>query len=156
MKEMTASIIVHSIEGGGLPPHILLLSETMRPRWILHPFDVYQQGYTGNRVVWMPTTENMLEDGLLLVTLHLLKDEKVVQMAKEYFKKDPAADIQMYDDIDPEGLNEMRVFGRHCKKRCSLLVSVLAGSYLMERPQLSVLKKYPNLDPIVCLQQENY
>jgi len=156
MKEVTASIIVHSIEGGDLPPHVLLLRETMRPRWFLCPFDLYQQGYAGKRIVWMPTTEHMLEDGLLMVTLHLLKDEKVVKMAKEYFKKDPAADIQMYDDIDPEGLNEMRVFSSRSKKRCSMLVSVLAGSYLLERPHLSVLKKYPNLDPVVCLQQESY
>lgn len=75
MGTITAQILIgtgHPYHGGIVPTHALWLSENSRPAWRCHPFDHSpdpKEHWEERQCVWIPTCDNMLEDGLLLAAL---------------------------------------------------------------------------------------
>lgn len=75
MGTITAQILIgtgHPYHGGIIPTHALWLSENSRPAWRCHPFERSldpKEHWEERQCVWIPTYDNMLEDGLLLAAL---------------------------------------------------------------------------------------
>lgn len=75
MGTISAQILIgtgHPYHGGIIPTHALWLSENSRPAWRCHPFERSldpKEHWEERQCVWIPTCDNMLEDGLLLAAL---------------------------------------------------------------------------------------
>lgn len=152
MSTFTAQILVgtkHSYDGGIINvSHILYLSENSRPAWVLSPTDVFNEnGHTQKRITWIPTLENMLEDALVMIGLYVLKDEKLVSLANDYFDNPKQDFLELHQDIQPEGLQELYNHTRLIKSNHKMILSVFQGSTLLR--QLSVLEQFQN-DIEVC------
>ena len=106
MATMTAQILIgspHPYNGGINPTHKIYLSENSRPALILTREDIYEQDTkdTFEKVTWIPTLENMLDDILLMVSFFILKDEYILQeLSKIDVKK--LNFLEMYEEIDEE------------------------------------------------------
>jgi hypothetical protein len=90
----------------------------------------------------------MLEDALLMVALHVWKDEKLIQMAKQFFQKDKTNHILLYEDIDAKALDLMRERTRQLDGCGKITISVFRGSTVHN--QVPVLKEY-QMDVEVCM-----
>jgi hypothetical protein len=112
MSTFTAQILVgqkHAYDSGIINiSHSLFLSENSRPAWILSPTDIFKhQEEPQSRITWIPTIENMLEDALVMIGLYVLKDEKLLSMAKNHFTNPRKDFIELYTDINQEDLQEL-------------------------------------------------
>ena len=97
MSTVTASILVgtaHPNHSGIGPTHQLLLTENSRPAWSL-----YRLHAAKPLAVWIPTVEDMLEDGLLMVGLLVLKAADLTAAAVAFRGEYPDR-VVLYDDID--------------------------------------------------------
>jgi hypothetical protein len=137
MSTVTATILVgsaHQNHTGIIPTHQLLLTENSRPAWSL--FDMH----SGNRrSVWVPTVEDMLEDGLLMVGLLVVQDEELIAAARG-FRGGYSDRVEMYDDIDESERRRLHELCRGLGPITKLVVTVLEGSSLAR--QLAVLRRY--------------
>ena len=151
MATLTAQILIgssHQNHGGIQPTHYLSLSENSRPAWILVPENIFGPGNEKNpRITWIPTIENMLEDALLMIAINVLKDEGVIDLAKEHFKRDIHGPLALYEDIDQAALKNLYQECRKLKNRYKIVLTVLEGSSI--RNQLKVLNDY-GIDMEVC------
>ena len=96
MAAITATILVgtaHQNHGGIEPTHQLLLSENSRPAYSLFAMHSSQP-----QTVWIPTVEDMLEDGLLMAGLLVVEDPELVAAAGT-FRRGYAERVEMYEDI---------------------------------------------------------
>ncbi len=104
MATLTAQIIVgraHPNHGGINPTHYLFFSENDRPAWVLVPENVFgKRPLEMEKTVWIPTVEHTLEDGLLMIALHILKDREIVNLTEEYFENKGIDRAKLYEDID--------------------------------------------------------
>ena len=109
MASFTAQILIGN--GGGydnegiIPDSTLFLSENSRPAWVLK--------YRGRKITWIPTLDNMLEDGLLMLAIFVLKDPELVELAQEYFHNKEVNKAALYDDIrtSPSALSKKSFYG---------------------------------------------
>jgi hypothetical protein len=155
MASHTACMLVgsgHPNHGGISANCMLLLSENHRPAWELLPMPGTRLPGRGkppqNRAVWIPTVEDMLEDGLLMVGLLVHRDPKLVELATSFFKQDYTRRIEMYDDIDAESRRQLYSACRMIGPEPKVVLTVLNGSTL--RGQLPFLKQY-RMDLEVCV-----
>src|SRR5690554_6680116 len=85
MGTFTAQILIgknHPYDGGiHSITHTLFLSENSRPTWVLKNEGAKKK----DSIIWITTVENMLEDGLLMLGVYVLKDEKLLKMKEKYF-----------------------------------------------------------------------
>ena len=136
MASYTAQILMGN--GGGydsegiIPIDTLFLSENSRPAWIL------QQKL--RKITWIPTLDNMLEDGLLMLAIYALKDPEIVELSKEYFHNKVTCRAELYDDITEDHLQALYSKSRSIIWNCKLIISVFDKSHI--HSQLSVLKNY--------------
>ncbi len=94
--------------------------------------------------VLIPTLEHMLEDALLMLTLHLAKLPELVTLADRQFRRDWRQRAELYTDITPEALAELRAAVRGLEPASplgKLVVTVLEGSHI--HGQTDVLAEYP-------------
>lgn len=151
MGTFTSQILIgqkHSYEGGLINiSHILYLSENDRPAWVLTSANIEDQRSRLKKKVWIPTLENMLEDALLMIGLYVLKDEKLVKLAKQSLQYPDSDYIELYKDIDSDQLQELYIQARKIEASHKIVLSVFHGSSIMA--QLPVLKDYRN-DIEVC------
>jgi hypothetical protein len=88
MATITAQILVghpNKLGNGMLPTHCLLLSQGTKPVWILKNLDILEsQSSTHSTIRWIPTTENLLEDALLLISINILKDKELINKKLKY------------------------------------------------------------------------
>jgi hypothetical protein len=146
MSTMTAQLLIgeaHPYDGGINPTHSIFLSENSVPRFILSSLQSSE-----DKVIWLPTVEHMLEDALLMVALHVWKDEKLLQMAKQFFRKNKTNHILLYEDIDAKALELMRERTRQLDGYGKITISVFRGSTVHN--QVAVLKGY-RMDVEVCM-----
>jgi len=116
MATLTAQILVgesHPNHGGINPSHYLFLSENSRPAWILTPENIFSEDQEQDKIVWIPTLENMLEDALLMIGIYVLQDEGLCELAREYFDDLETDHIELYDDINEEDRNKLY---QQCRK----------------------------------------
>ncbi len=92
MASRTAQILIgrpDPYHDGIYPTHVMYLAENSRPVWLLEPVGRGLAGATSDQpddeevplwttepVVWVPSRpEHILEDGLLLLAVHVLRDQ---------------------------------------------------------------------------------
>jgi len=139
MGTYTAQILVgrpHPNHGGLEPTHELFLSENDRPAWILRPL-----AGEGAEIVWIPTVEHTLEDALLQIACHVLKDEGLARALG-----DPGERLECHD-LPESGRRELYGKCKALKWPCKLIISVFEGSTILS--QLPVLADY-GMDVEVC------
>jgi hypothetical protein len=144
MATMTAQILVgssHQYHGGITPSHYLFLSENDRPAWIMVKQNIFTgKTATGSRIVWIPTVENMLEDGLLMIAIHACKIKPVVDLVGEFRSKVRPIRFQMYDDFSAAQRVELYETCRENLTSPKMIVTVFKGSSIAH--QLPVLRHY--------------
>lgn len=148
MGTFTAQIIVgqsHSYDGGILNiSHMLFLSENGAPGWVLSPINIFDYGsdrHNEREKVWIPSAEeNILEDGLLMYSLYVLKDEELTEMAERYLKSEDNNRTELYRDISRDDLKKMHERSRNIKSNDKLVINVFEGSYISS--QLELLEKF--------------
>ena len=137
MGTITATMLVgtaHQNHGGIGPTHQLLLSENSRPAWSLHALHSRRP-----LAVWIPTVRDMLEDGLLMVGLLVLKDAELIAAAGG-FQREYNERAELYDDISEADRRRLYERCRLIGPKAKLVVTVLYGSSIAG--QLGVLAKY--------------
>ncbi len=139
----------HPNNEGIIPTHRLYLSENGRPAWILlhESLSRTNPGRTHGKITWIPTLENMLEDGLLMLSIHVLQDPALIELAREYLRTSKPDYVTLYDHIDPDNLDRLYAQSRALEHRYKLALMVLEGSTI--RRQLNVLEHY-RMDVEVC------
>ena len=152
MGTMTAQILIgtpHQNHGGITPTHCLYLSENSRPAWILVPQNIFIEKEDQNygKIVWIPTLENMLEDALLMIGLHVVQDEKIKNLAEKCFHNESPEHAALYEDIKKEDLENLYALSRQMGNRFKIIISVFRESSIM--PQLKMLEKY-RMDVEMC------
>jgi len=152
LATLTAQIIVgraHPNDGGINPTHQLFFSENDRPAWILMPENVFGRGSAElDRTVWIPTVEHTLEDGLLMIALHVLKDKTIVNLTEEYFGNKGIDRAELYKDINKSHLAELREKTRSVQGDYKMVITTFRDSLLEQ--QLTVLKHY-KMDVEICV-----
>jgi hypothetical protein len=152
MATLTASILIgksHTYDGGIQPTHQLFLSENSWPAWILIPQNFFFESNSGagaEKVTWIPTLENMLEDALLMITLYVLKDKTVQEAAEQIFNWKNDTYVETYS-IDPAHRTRLYAMCRKLAQRYKIIVSVFQESTILM--QLNVLTEY-GMEVEVC------
>jgi len=100
------------------------------------------------KTVWIPTADHALEDGLLMIALHVLKDREIVNMTEEYFGNMGGDQAELYRDVGGTQLAELREKTRAVRGDYKVVITTLRGSVLEQ--QLTVLEHY-NMDLEVCV-----
>ncbi|OMD93531.1 hypothetical protein [Paenibacillus odorifer] len=152
MATFTAQILIglnHTYDGGLINlHHSLYLSENSVARWILCSTDPYMKSPLTAPIGWIPYEETMLEDGILLIGLHVLQDKTLIRMAEEYFLQ-PYKEVTFLHEgtISREHLHELHKYSRHLFTEEKLILTVFENSTLFK--QLKVLQNY-SLQVEVC------
>ncbi len=149
LSTVTAQILVgqgHPYHDGINPSHRLYLLENSRPSLVLLPESLTGEA-NGNKVIWVPTLESTLEDALLMIAIHVIKDPEIVRLASLFFANKDNNWVVMHEDITPENLAVLHQHCRRLENTCKLVITVLRGSHLED--QLKVLKEY-KMDLEVC------
>ncbi len=147
MATITAQILIgdsHTWHGGIMNASAIYLYENSRPAWVYKPNDKNEEN-----IYWVPTIENMLEDGLLLATVHILRNDDIVRTIKAATGKDNLQQLELYD-LSKE---DRDILYRKCRELDydnKLIVSVFNGSTLIG--QVGVLGKY-KIEHEICLSQ---
>ena len=151
MGTLTAQILIgspHPNNDGIIPSHYLFLSENSAPSWSLVKENVDNEDKNKYpNIVWLPTVENMLEDGLLMVAAHVLKNHEILEMAKDYTNQIESKRLELYSDLDDGQRNNLYQKCRELSKFPKLIISVFRSSSI--ETQLAVLEKY-DMDVEVC------
>ena len=159
---MTAQILVGHTDpyhGGIYPTHMLWLSENSRPAWLLEPTGRAVWGvpvneleespaWTKERTTWVPSgPDHILEDGILLIAVHVLRDEAVLELVGERcpvltelrvpFQDMPVDLTRLPHDV----LAELRHRCAQIDLEYKLVLTVLSESSV--EAQLPVLERYP-------------
>jgi hypothetical protein len=151
MATFTAQILVgssHLYHGGISPTHCLYLSENDRPAWILINHSVVGSDLPEHSpITWIPTVEDMLEDALLMIAVHVRKDRGLLRQA-ELLGADLQSDyLEMYSSLSNAQRAQLHSACRAIKEYPKLIVSVFEASTI--ESQLPVLEQY-GMEVEVC------
>lgn len=148
MATITAQIIfgeAHTWHGGIMNTSTIYLYENSRPAWVYKP-----EGRKEENIYWIPTVENMLEDGLLLAAVHIWKDEDIIRTLRAVVAgdNDNLQQLEMYC-ISNEDRN---ILYKKCRALSvgKFIVSVFSGSTI--NSQINTLKEYKT-EHEICLSQ---
>jgi hypothetical protein len=151
MTTLTAQILIgspHPFHDGIIPSHYLFLSENSQPSWKLVKANIYQvNNKILPKIAWTPTVDNMLEDGLLMVAVQIMKNKEIIKIAKDFSFKIDSQLLELYSDLNDK---QRKILYQKCRQLSEfpkLIISVFRSSTI-ER-QLSVLEKY-NMEVEVC------
>jgi len=151
MGTITAQILVgmqHPNHGGIVPTHFLFLSENSRPAWTLVNQNISDLSRTEDmRIVWIPSTDNMVEDALVMVAIHVIKDKQIIDLCQRMSKNIVESCLEVYDGLTELQRQEIYQKCRRIKNWPKIIVTVMKGSSIEK--QVSILKKY-SLDAEVC------
>jgi hypothetical protein len=153
MGTTTAQMLIgqkHTYDSGIINvSHELRLSENSMPAWSLVNRTEDVKAAMGEKTVWIPSVERMLEDGLLMIGLYGLKDAELMEMADKYLKKpEDRRGYSIYDDISPDHLERMYERSRKINQGHKIVLTILDSSTIMS--QIQVLEDYP-MDIEVCV-----
>lgn len=153
MGTITAQILVgspHTNDGGLIPSHCLFLSENSRPAWVMFSLDTFGNTGESERIIWIPTVENMLEDAFFMIAVHVLKHRKIIKIAESYYP-DITKDISrmvLYEHFSD--FDRQRLYLKCCqlKDMPKMIISVFEGSSILG--QLKVVESY-EMNVEVCV-----
>ncbi len=155
MAAFTAQILVgaaHPNHGGITPTHHLYLSENSRPIWLLFPNSVLDgiPNALPEKVTWIPTVENLLEDALLMIAIHVVGDLGISDAAGRLFRAKAPGVVALQEDIDRQDLEHLYEKLQAADIPAKLVLTAMHGSTVMRH--LKVLEKY-RMDVEVCIPQ---
>lgn len=147
MATITAQLIVgeaHTWHGGISNATTLNLYENSRPAWVYEP-----AGRKEENIYWIPTVENMLEDGLLLAAVHIWRNDDIVRTLKSVTGNDSLNQLELYN-VSKEDLEILYEKCRALNNGAKVIISVFNGSTLLG--QVGVMEKY-KVEHEICLPQ---
>lgn len=151
MGSFTAQILIggaHQNHDGIIPSHVLFLSENSRPALILEKLQTENDKKSAKGgLVWIPTLENMLDDAILMIAMHVLKDPEIIELAGSFSNNLAKGDCELYEELSAEQLGKLYKSCRKLKDFPKLVISVFTGSSLNNR--LKSIEKY-KMDVEVC------
>ena len=161
MGTFTAQILVgepHIYHGGIEPTHYLFLSENDRPAWILvnqnifeNPINLQQGGEVEKiRIVWIPSAENMLDDALLMIAIHVMKNKQIIDFAQKIYKNIEGPYLEMNGQLTHSQRDQLYEECRRIKDWPKIVVTVMGGSSI--KAQLPILKKY-SIECEICVSK---
>lgn len=157
MGTFTAQILVghdHRYGGGIIPSHALYLSENSRPAWILKNLDLFEEGNQSDFVRWIPTVENMLDDAMLLIGIHVIKDEAVIKAAQDFCKVDNLDDLELYEAFSKEDLETLYELVRTTKIEYCIALTIFNESHIIN--QYNTLDHYECRANVFTVAHSNY
>ena len=149
MATLTAQILVgrpHPNHDGINPTHYVFLSENDRPAWVLVHQNIFRERGTG-KIIWIPTVENMLEDALLMIAIHVCNNNELITIANTFSAKIDSDRMELYSELDETHRNQLYQKCRQVSGFPKIIISVFRGSTIEK--QLSVLQQY-KMDVEVC------
>ncbi|MEN8242468.1 MAG: hypothetical protein ABFS17_11140 [Chloroflexota bacterium] len=151
MGTFTAQILIghpHPNHGGINPTHFLFLSENSRPAWVLVNQNIGVEGeFKLEKVTWIPTPGNFLEDAILMIAIHVLKKPEILEAARKINPKIESPRVDLDEDLNEEQRTALYRACRELPNYYKLAISVFEESSLEEN--LSILEKY-KMDVEVC------
>lgn len=145
MAVVTAQMIIghgHGEHGAVEPAYYAFLSENGRPAWILVPENItsLEQKHVRGKIVWIPTDSDILEDGLLMIAVHVIREQTVRSVAETTFRNPYLSELQLLKQVSGEARRSLYQMCRSLTMHYKIVMTVFEGSALM--PQLQVLKDY--------------
>ncbi len=139
----------HPNSGGINSTHYLFFSENDRSAWILVPENVFEWGpeRSTERIVWIPTIENALEDALLMVAIYVLEDQGIRELAGDRLPR-RSNHLEVYEAFSRPLLEELYSKSRALTADYKTVLTLLNGSAI--RQQLPVLEHY-KMEVEVCV-----
>ena len=155
MTTLTAQMLIghgHQGHGGFEPTHYAFFSENDRQAWILTPQNLAgpSEAPGPSKIIWLPTQENPLEDGLLMLAVHVLKDPDVVEAVSGVFRNPDLAGLQIMKGVPPSMREALYNLCRGLDYRYRVVLTVMNGSSLIEH--LGRLEDY-QIDFEVCVSK---
>lgn len=151
MGTITAHILVgspHPNHGGINPTHFLFLTENDRPAWILVNENVFKKDQADvQNVTWIPTVENMLEDAMLMIAIHVSKNQEIIALSKSFNPAIEVERVQLYTALEEVQREQLYLKCRSISDFPKIVVSVLRGSTIDK--QLTAIEKY-KMDVEIC------
>ncbi|MEW6710971.1 MAG: hypothetical protein AB1403_14185 [Candidatus Riflebacteria bacterium] len=134
MGSYTAQILIgepHPNHDGIIPSHMLFLSENSRPALILEKLPAKKDNKTEKSgIVWIPTLENMLDDAILMIAIHVLKKTEIIELANSFSNNLGKSSCELYEELSAEQLDKLYVVCRKLQAFPKLMISVFSGSHL--------------------------
>ena len=158
MATLTAQILIgtgHPYHDGINPTHYLFLSENSRPALILVEENIFNEKSSTNKIIWIPTIENMFGDALLMINFHVLKSEKLASFLEKQgidLNKDFGNLYDIYEKLSKENnitmkdLNDLNIEIFKEYGDAKLVVSILEESTIYR--QIDSIKK-PGLNCVI-------
>ena len=150
MASFTASILIghsHPNQGGINPTHCLFLSENSRPALIL--LYIGDEKKDESRITWIPTLEHLLEDALLMISVHVLKAENLLKEFNLISKGAKPGYLELYGMEESSRLRLHEINQEYLADYNNLKIAVTVfDSSTLER-HLPKLKDY-SMDIEVC------
>ena len=154
----TAQILVggSSRNMGGIDPsHYLFLWENSTPTWNLVNENIFGKTGAGNtRIHWAPSgVGHMLEDALLMIAYHIIKDPEIVQIAREAIKDVDSPGVQLHMSLDSVMREVLIARCRAIENWPKLVITVTAGSSIAN--QVDVIGNY-HIDAEICMSSRKW
>lgn len=154
MATITAQLLigeVHIWNGGITNAATINLYENSRPSWVYEPADRKE-----DNIYWIPTVENMLEDGLLLAAVHIWRNDDIIRTLKTATGNDNLKQLELYN-LSKEDRDILYEKCRALNNSGKAILSVFNGSTLLG--QAWVMERY-RIEHEICLpsafKQQNY
>ena len=151
MGTLTAQILVgssHPNDHGIIPSNYLFLSEGDRLAWILVGANILQENEKEfSKIVWLPSLNNMLEDAILMVAIHILKNEEIVNMAREFTSNISSKVFEIHSELNDENRDLLYQKCKELSEFPKIIISIFSSSSLEKH--LIVLEKY-KMEVEVC------
>jgi hypothetical protein len=147
MATITAQFLVgenHPNHGGIIPCGQMSFFENDRHVYVLSPFG---DAAEDKLIRWVPSIEHTLEDGLLMIAVHVMGAFELQDIANDTYNPDSGALFEVYEHMNEAThqklLEEMPGLPGFPK----LVITVLDGSHLLQH--LSAIKRY-SMDVELC------
>lgn len=98
-------------------------------------------------MTWIPTVENSLEDALLMIGIHVVKDAELVALAGQFIRSKENNWVVVHEDVSPENLSLLYQRCRAMENTFKLVITIMRGSLI--GTQLKILEDY-SMDVEVC------
>jgi len=130
-------------QGGIFPTHWLFLTENNRPALVLVPAGIFDDS-GGNKkdekIVWIPSLENIIEDALLMIAIYDLQDEQVSTMARKHIRFIEDKRVEVCQDISVENREKLYHACRLINDWRDIILAIQKGSLLLKH--LNKLEDY--------------
>lgn len=147
MATITAQFLLgenHPNHGGIIPRGQLSFLENDRPVYVFSPF----WGAAEDKLIrWVPSIEHTLEDGLLMIAVHVMGAFEIKEITKNTYQNDSGAPFEVYEHLDEETHQKLLEETRRLPGFPKLVITVLEGSHLLQH--LSAIKRY-SMDVELC------